>query len=267
MAASSLPYDMGNAGDLLKHGWLAEWTAWWCECVSPQLTFLDPFGGRPWIDNPTSEVINRVRELGRTTLNSVQCAGSTRYLGSGHLVRQTAELAGGEAVVLVSDRDRQAQEALVHSGLALLEAPGFDSENSYSIFDAEASGNLLLVDPFAQFLAYHAATVIPKVGQLSEHTSVLLFVLDLDSSNSVGVQYAKLRNKYLARAWVARCPKLQGTAVRGESRHEAEVALVVPRELDQRAQDRLSPRLSDYCRRLSEVLRAEVSFQEPPAKL
>lgn len=29
--AASLPYDMGNAGDLLKHGVLAEFVRWYCD--------------------------------------------------------------------------------------------------------------------------------------------------------------------------------------------------------------------------------------------
>ena len=39
-----LPYDMGNAGDLLKHGVLAEYVRWQCELGLPP-RFLDPFGG------------------------------------------------------------------------------------------------------------------------------------------------------------------------------------------------------------------------------
>ena len=42
----SLPYDMGNAGDLLKHGVLAEFVRWRCESGRPG-RFIDLFGGEP----------------------------------------------------------------------------------------------------------------------------------------------------------------------------------------------------------------------------
>jgi hypothetical protein len=196
-------------------------------------------------------------------LGTVQCAGNQRYYGSGHLVRRTAEIAGGEPVVLVSDREGGALEALLKSGLEPLETPNFDPENSYSIFDAEVDGDLLLVDPFARFLVDHAPEVIPKIDRLSKRMAVLLFVLDLDKENWVGQRYAALKDLYFNRAWVARCPKLLNTSVRGESKHDAGVALLMPREQHQSAQDQLSPRLLDYCRRLSEVLETEVTFEAP----
>ena len=46
-AAMTLPYDMGNAGDLLKHGVLAEHVRWHAVWAC-RFDFLDPFGGKPW---------------------------------------------------------------------------------------------------------------------------------------------------------------------------------------------------------------------------
>jgi hypothetical protein len=37
MKSQPLCYDMGNAGDLLKHGILAEYTQWWCFAFSDNL--------------------------------------------------------------------------------------------------------------------------------------------------------------------------------------------------------------------------------------
>ena len=42
----SLPYDMGNIGDLLKHGVLAEFVRWQCE-LGRSFRFFDLFGGEP----------------------------------------------------------------------------------------------------------------------------------------------------------------------------------------------------------------------------
>ncbi len=52
MCAASLPYDMGNAGDMIKHGLLAEYVEWWCVSQRKRIKFLDPFGGRPWLEPP-----------------------------------------------------------------------------------------------------------------------------------------------------------------------------------------------------------------------
>lgn len=40
----SLPYDMGNSGDLLKHGVLAEFVRWRCD-QGGSFRFIDLFGG------------------------------------------------------------------------------------------------------------------------------------------------------------------------------------------------------------------------------
>ena len=57
-----LPYDMGNAGDLLKHGVLAEFVRWRCE-RGASFRFIDLFGGEPWEDRPKPEVASHVLAL------------------------------------------------------------------------------------------------------------------------------------------------------------------------------------------------------------
>ena len=54
---------MGNAGDLLKHGVLAEFVRWQRGLGIP-LRFMDPFGGEPW-GRPVPEVERRVRATDR----------------------------------------------------------------------------------------------------------------------------------------------------------------------------------------------------------
>ena len=45
-AGAHLPYEMGNSGDLIKHGVLAEYVRWRHQSGSP-VRFIDLFGGEP----------------------------------------------------------------------------------------------------------------------------------------------------------------------------------------------------------------------------
>ena len=83
----TLPYHMGNAGDLLKHGVLAEFVRWQCGLGVP-LRFMDPFGGEPWT-RPVPEVARRVRALSAGALwlaqsdidNGRYCSGAPSLPG------------------------------------------------------------------------------------------------------------------------------------------------------------------------------------------
>lgn len=115
----SLPYDMGNAGDLLKHGVLAEFVRWQCE-LNESFRFIDLFGGEPWNEPVPEEVVRRVRALPSGALRTAQSEiDHGRYYGSGHVVRRTAKAVGRATVrVLVSDSDLERRERLSESGLA-----------------------------------------------------------------------------------------------------------------------------------------------------
>lgn len=116
----SLPYDMGNAGDLLKHGVLAEYVRWQCELGVP-LRFLDPFGGEPW--GPAApDVARRVRALPAGALRVAQRGIERgRYHGSGLVVRHTAEAAGTMVGILSGDASTARRERLRASGLGMLD--------------------------------------------------------------------------------------------------------------------------------------------------
>jgi len=93
-----LAYDMGNAGDMLKHGVLAEFVRWRCESTG-SLRFIDLFGGEPWAA-PVPEVARRVRALPNCAPRAVQTdIGENRYYGSGLVARrrQTPEGFGASA--------------------------------------------------------------------------------------------------------------------------------------------------------------------------
>ena len=75
-----LPYDMGNAGDLLKHGVLSEVARWQCE-QGIQLRFIDLFGGEPWEEPVSPEVARRVR--GFATASALCTAAPEQREGGG----------------------------------------------------------------------------------------------------------------------------------------------------------------------------------------
>ena len=88
-----LKYMMGNPGDIIKHGLLAEFVAWWGETYDNRiLRMAEPFGGCPWgvLEEP---VKNRLEILSGTVLAEAQINGGkgSKYLGSSHLIKQVAK--------------------------------------------------------------------------------------------------------------------------------------------------------------------------------
>ncbi len=117
----TLPYDMGNAGDLLKHGVLAEFVRWQCD-LGRSFRFFDLFGGEP--EAPCQEeVARRVRALQAWALRAAQTGiDERRYCGSGLVARNAAANAGrGGIRVFSADRDRGRRERLQRAGLSMLD--------------------------------------------------------------------------------------------------------------------------------------------------
>ena len=122
MVSSSLPYDMGNAGDLLKHGALATFVDWFLEYRAKEIRYADPFGGRPWGYIFKDETRRRMKELS-SSLPVIQRAQpdwrkNNRYYGSSHVVRKIAEAKDKDAVVFASDKDKLARSDLAASGIS-----------------------------------------------------------------------------------------------------------------------------------------------------
>jgi hypothetical protein len=260
MMAQPLPYDMGNAGDLLKHGVLAEFTQWWCHLHARRMRFLDPFGGRPWVEPPVPRVVERVKALAGFALCAAQPLPEIRYYGSGHVVRHAAQASGHDAEVLVSDRDPAALRDLLASGLQALQHPGFDPADGFSILTAEVDADLALIDPFAPFLRDEAPLVLPRVDTVSQRRATVVFVLIQDPMDAVGRRYAALKARHLGHAWSLNCPKLPDTGVKGESNYETEVLLLAPVLLATPMAAALRDKLEQYAARLTEVLGVPVRF-------
>jgi hypothetical protein len=262
MPLAPLPYDMGNAGDLVKHGLLAEFTQWWCAHERRPLRFLDPFAGRSWT-SPKQKVTRRIQALPRCAFFEAQHHPVTRYYGSSHVVLNAARAVGESAEVSVSDRDSEAQEALAADpSIRSLACPGFSPSDGFSILGAAVEADLVLLDPFAEFLPKRASDVIPRIADASERIACVLFVLNLDPGNRVGQQYRGLRSTHLSAAWCLHCPKLPDRGVHGESRFEVDVLLAWRPLRNHPARDVLRERLKRYADSLSEVLDAKITFSE-----
>lgn len=234
-----LPYDMGNAGDLLKHGVLAEFVRWRCE--SGRLgRFIDLFGGEP--EGPAvPEVATRVRGLPEGALRSAQKDIDSgrhygRYYGSGFVARHAAESAGCSIRVLTADTDRKREGRLKRAGLSMLDEdfPGCGVRSGrYDAWDAFAEiapvlgdDDLVLLDPFHDFLRDKVPSVVPQMAEAAARGAVLLFALNLDPGNSKGRQFDAFLERHLSGAWCMTCPPLrEETGVCGESGFHADVVL------------------------------------------
>ena len=261
---------MGNAGDLLKHGVLAEFVRWQCGLGMP-LRFMDPFGGEPW-GRPVPEVERRVRALEPSALRAAQSdIDEHRYYGSSLLVRRAAEASCGRRIsVLGSDACAPRRERLRECGVTMLyealpglgAASGRDRYDGYHAFEVIArdakEGDLALIDPFVDgFVERRARVVVPQMAAMAERAAVLLFVLNEDPRSPAGRRFDPLLEDLIPGAWRVTCPPLEGTGVKGESRYHAEVVLAAGLLRDSKREREvagLRRQLTDYLERLARLL-------------
>jgi len=253
---------MGNAGDLVKHGLLAEFTQWWCAQERRPLRFLDPFAGRPWTP-PKTEVARRIQALPRGAIRDAQPDPANRYYGSSYVVLHAAQAVNASAEVFVSDSDAEARQAFANDlSLRALACPGFSASDGFSILGSAVEADLVLLDPFADFLPKRASDVIPRIAEACARIACVLFVLNLDPNNGVGQAYRRLRSTHLSTAWSLHCPRLLDHGVRGESRYEVEVLLAWRPLRDHPGTEALRARLDTLAHSLSVVLNAKITFSE-----
>lgn len=94
--------------------------------------------------------------------------------------------------IALSDNSPSCLEQLLTAGLRTIEAEGFDKTDSYSIVNVPLSADLLLMDPFQEFMSPKARTVLPKLMLLSKRMTVIVFVLNLNPGNRYGQGYREL---------------------------------------------------------------------------
>ncbi len=245
MTEEKLPYDMGNAGDLLKHGVLTEFVRWRLAADRRRrIRFLDLFGGEPQSSDTPEEIIHRLRALSGSALQEAQTGIRDRlYYGSGQLVRILGELVDDRVSVFVSDRDEIRRQRLRAAGLSMLEEafPGCGLECGYDAYEAfgrilgrTEPEDLIMIDPFADFLKpgksgnNKAKEIIPRVAEMTKTSTVLLFVLNLNPFNHVGREFDQILEEHLPDAWIMTCPPIHGSRIAGESKYYADVVLASP---------------------------------------
>ena len=254
---AKLPYDVGNAGDFLKHGLLAEFTEWWCETRNRPIRFLDPFAGRPW-EQPNLEVVRRLDALGPCALKRAQTAEG-RYYGSSYVVLNAALASNCRATILISDRDPVAVSDF-GAQFEAIEVPGFDPVDAFSILRAPVEADLLLLDPFGRFLLDEAPSIIPQLPRIAGEMATVLFVLNLDPRNRIGRDYDKLRREFLRHAWCFHCPQVRGTAVKGEDKYQVDLWLIWSVLSDGASVESLWHRMNAYARQLTSILGVPVAL-------
>ena len=261
MVSCSLRYDMGNAGDIIKHGVLAEFAEWW----DGPLRFADSFGGRPW-----GVAKKEVREQRMWPIRNSGCAlwraqevnnrmadgGLEKYYGSSHVVLNAVR---ESASVFASDYDKLTRNDLraagrirelrgLPSSLQLIEKEigMYDPRDGYSILNPECAKNfdLILIDPYANFLRDELTAragqseengnfhKIKEAMRLNNRLWVAVFVL-MREGNEACV-YDKLREEWFKQHFIAlRCSRFQGRKVpAGESDYDMEILLVSKRLAD-----------------------------------
>ena len=225
-----LKYTIGNPGDIIKHGLLAEFVAWWSDTHANRvLRMADPFGGCPWgkLEEPVKK---RLETLSGTVLAEAQDNGDKgrKYFGSGHLVQQAAKDYRVDVCVHVSDQDECARHSLKESGLDLIE-PRLPGDDGYRILETEYSKkyDLILSDPYKEFLHYEYQHKNKHFDQIRSAVDknpdlfIAVFVLDMNTNNKVGRTFAKYKESELWDwAFSIRCPKMEN------SRFDWEILLI-----------------------------------------
>lgn len=216
----ALRYQMGNAGDIIKHGLLAEFAEWWLNNHN-ELAFFDSFAGCPW-SAYNDEMAARIDALGCVALRYVYSEQPRKYFGSSYLMHKIADnMRKGEGVrIFVNDKNADARSNFAQSdmpvGMSLARLPGDDG---YAILKNEIfqkhSSDLVLIDPYSKFLLEECASGNQRFNAISSLTEanprlfVAVFVLDM-KNNHVHHQFVQYRKTMLAenKAISLRCPKM-----------------------------------------------------------
>ena len=260
MVSCSLRYDMGNAGDIIKHGILAEFAEWWASQEDyGELRFADPFGGRPWETAKKDVREQRVwpfRNSGcalwraQEADNRMADGGWEKYYGSSHVVLNAA---GKPARVFASDYDKLTRGDLRAAGkirelrgdassLKLIEdeVDGYNPRDGYSILTQTERFDLILIDPFADFLHDELAALVcgsdedgrfhkikEAIGR-NDDLWIAVFVLMSEDQTRI---YDEWREKCFNGCFIAlRCSRFVGNNVpAGESGYDMEILLVSSR--------------------------------------
>ena len=272
--SKSLPYDMGNIGDLLKHGVMAEFIRWWSD-INPDknnFVFLDPFCGCPWKDCTNPVVIERLKKLGKLRNNygqkleiiNVQSdLDNRRYYGSTYVAIRQIRSCGLLPDVCVSDRKDNLTDELTNSdnkNIRKIECEYFCPSCGYSILKSiikrEPFADMVLIDPF--YKINKIIKITSEISQASEKTAVVLFVLIKENNDTQ--KWEDICDKLNKNSIFLTCPPLKGTNVRGECKYKVGVILTSHLLTDAKA-DILREKMEYYAAALSCIVKEEITCE------
>lgn len=278
MTARPLPYPMGNAGDVIKHGAVAELVAWRiADHPDRPLRYADPFGGRPWEEPRCDKIWRRINAISPScALRKAQPAPESRIYGSAHAVLNVARAMGGESCVEIyaSDSDKFARDDLRASSNAVqlidvaFDGLGFDNKDGYSVLNMADKFDLILIDPYGKFLKEE---FLKKPGKerfdkmlqairKNRDLWLAVFVLNLTRGNTVGKGYADFYQRELADCAVGlRCPKIPDSGVEKENDFEETDVLLLSSQVGDGKADELRKRLERFRQSAQDALGVEIA--------
>ena len=259
-----LPYDMGNIGDLLKHGMMTEFIHWW-DGMNPakeEFVFLDPFCGLRWKCPANKKALGRLDDLRKhghnfAILSAQPDIDKFKYYGSTYVViNQTLRISQRKKllpIIHVSDELSDNMTVLEKSNKNIkeLKCPGFSKDDGFSILKPINCGcisaDMVLIDPFYDMSKIKELT--PKIAEASQKTAVVLFVLIKKSDTS---EWEDICDKLNKNSITLTCPSLKGTTVRGECYYNVGVILI-SHLLASAEATKLRNKLTDYAAALTDI--------------
>ncbi len=250
------PYKMGNAGDIIKHGLLAEFVEWWKDSNNNILFVADTFGGRPRGKNNC--ITKKLKDSECYALGRAYPKTNDEYLylGSSHLIRQVAEMCKLKVSIDIFDKCEDARCALEESilnedSMKLIELP---DDNGYNIFfdkKEPCKYNLIFIDPYSEFLKgefgdEEKPKYFTRIIELTEKCSDLFVaVFVLDKEKDIHEKFANFKTDKLRHcAFSLHCPK-QGKAI-----YDNEILLIGQQIADGKC-DKLRERLERFVHQTS----------------
>ena len=271
----SLPYDMGNIGDLLKHGIMAEFIHWWSGINrhKERFVFLDPFCGFRWKHSANEKALNRLCKLRNNhggnfeIINAQPDIDERKYYGSIYVViNQTFHVSQKRElpllpVIFASDKSHDSETALeeIDEHIEKLECKGFCKDNGYSILcsvaDEHIDADMVLIDPF--YSINQIKKITKEIIEASEKTTVVLFVLIGKNDTS---KWKDICDKLKQNSIILTCPSLKETKIRGECYYTVGVILTSHLLADAEA-SKLRKKLKCYAAALTEIAKTSLDGQ------
>ena len=173
-------YDHGNLGDIIKHAWLAEVTLLLAR-RHPAVPFryADSFCGRP--PYPLANAFRpRLESLKGLRYLAIQheLFQNGRYQGSTGLVRAICRAEGIPVELYVSDQNAAALQACLDT-IPECRQLRIDPNDGYASLEVESGLDLILLDPFSDFVPKAAkGDLCERIVCSAKKSSILVFVLN-----------------------------------------------------------------------------------------